>query len=108
MAWKHVDAIYMGGSEELKALRGAVVRTRGAILQQPNHKGDEMPDGDPVDLSPSHFGRVASPYKDMVLIAFLPRPLEVPPPLDQLWRTDSFVARLNWMTFRWQFDIEMP
>lgn len=108
MAWKHVDAIYHGGSEELKALCGAVVRSRCAILGLPNHKGEEMPDGPPVNISPGQFGRVMSPYKDMVLIAFLPRPMQMPPAQESLRYTDFFVARLNWITFRWQFDIELP
>lgn len=108
MAWKHVDAIFRGGSEELAALQGKVVRSRCAILGLPRHRGPDITDGEPVDLSPGHLGRVALPYKDMALIAFMPRARELPPTLDKLWRTDFFVARLNWMTFRWQFDIDLP
>jgi hypothetical protein len=108
MAWKHVDAVYRGGSEELRALQGALVRTRCALHGAHVHKGADVPSTETVHLTAGQLGRVGLPYQDKALIAFLRRPNEAPPPLDRLRLNDFFVVRVNWPTFRAQFDIERP
>lgn len=108
MAWKHVDAIYKGGTEELKALEDCLVRTRCAISSLQVHLGADVPSTTTQSLGSGQLGRVARPYKDMALLVFLRHPGEAPPPLDKLRLKDFFVVRVNWATFRTQFDIERP
>jgi hypothetical protein len=101
-----VAEIYRGGSEELKPLFDALVRTRGAIGGL-KHEGENPPKAI-VHAHAGQFGRVAHPYKDMTLVAFLVQPKEVPPPIEKLRLSEFFVMRVSWADFRSLFDIEVP
>lgn len=108
MAWKRVEAVYYGGSVELKALQGALVRTRGTLQGAQVHKGADVPCTETAHLNAGQLGRLGLPYKEYALIVFLRRSNEAPPPLERLRLNDFFVVRVNWPTFRAQFDIERP
>ena len=108
--WRHADTLFIGGSEQVKALTGRRVRARCALLGANVYDPDNGP-SKKIDVAMWSSGFVANPHPTRadVLIA-LPRP-HTPgaqaTTLEELTRRGGFdVIFVNYRTFREQFDIE--
>lgn len=107
--WRHADTLFIGGSEQVKALTGRKVRARTALLRCNLF--------DPVVAQPAFInvaalavGFVANPHPELAaLLIALPKPNSAAAraaTLDELTRTGGFdVIIVNYPTFRQQFDI---
>jgi hypothetical protein len=104
--WKPAATVFPGGSQQVTALRGRRVRNRVPLLRAAIH--------DPIhhhqttiDVRAYSIGFVASPVNDQVLIAYSKSDAPMTT-IENLMRTGAFdVIRVNWVTFRLQFDIDV-
>ena len=104
--WKRASAVFQGGTEQVLALRGARVRTRAALLGMPINVVEGTPP-QATDVPAGSVGLVANARGADILIA-LPKALGMPvTTLDAFMRSGAFtVVRINWPTFRAQFEVE--
>lgn len=106
-SWQPASAVFLGGTQQIKAMIGARVRNRvhlGSVpLFDPIHHTQAT-----TELLPGTQGFVANPSGANLLVAFSPLPGR--PRFDslaQLQRTGSFkVAVINEPTFKQQFEVE--
>jgi len=104
--WKPASGVFLGGTQQIKSLVGARVRTRTHLLSFPLF--------DPIQNAPATtdipvgtVGFVANPQGDSLLIAFPSQPGHVPRSLTELQRGGRFkVVIVNEPTFKQQFDVE--
>lgn len=105
--WKRASSVFLGGTEQMKQLKGRKVKTRMAL---------RMPVYDPIqnkveslDLAAGTVGLVANPHPTLFqfLIAVPTKPGANLTTLDSLMRNaDVKVVIVNEPTFKQQFDIE--
>ncbi len=104
--WKPASAVFHGGTQQLLSLRGHRVRTRVPLLQMPIN-GAARGSPQTLDVPVGSVGLLANPLGEDILIAFPAlhgAPLTT---LDALMRSTAFnVVRINWPTFRAQFEVE--
>lgn len=104
--WKPAYAVFLGGTQQIRGLVGARVRTRTRLLSFPLF--------DPIhnthattDLVAGAVGFVANPHGTDLLIAFPAHPGTSPASLADLQRIGHFkVVIVNEPTFKQQFDVE--
>ena len=104
--WKPASAVFLGGTQQIKSLVGARVRTRMHLLSFPLF--------DPInnaplttDLPVGAVGFVANPHPSGLLIAFPSHPGIPPTSLTELQRGGGFkVVIVNEPTFKQQFEVE--
>ena len=104
--WKSASAVFQGGTAQVLALKGKRVRARAAL------QGIQLNvvEGNPpqtADVPLGSVGLIANPSGADILIA-MPKALGVSvTTLDALTRSGAFmVVRVNWSTFREQFEVE--
>jgi hypothetical protein len=104
--WKPASAVFLGGTQQIKALIGARVRNRvhlGSVpLFDPIHHKQAT-----TELIAGTVGFVANPNGANLLLAFASAPGQIPASLAQLQRTGNFrVVVVNEPTFKLQFEVE--
>jgi len=105
--WKNASSVFLGGTEQIKQLKGRRVRARTALqlkVYDPIHNSDES-----MHLAPGTIGLVANPHPTRFdfLIVFPTKPGPAPTSLDSLTRGGDFkVLMVNEPTFKLQFEIE--
>jgi hypothetical protein len=104
--WKPASVVFQGGTQQVVALSGKRVRSRASLMQVPIHDALNATHRT-LDVPIGTLGLVANPVKDEILIA-LPKVHGTSlTTLDALMRANAFhVIRVNWPTFRMQFEIE--
>lgn len=111
MIWKKASVVFQGGTQEATRLLGKRFRVSGSMtgvptydIRRPNNIGVtiDLPKG-----TLGYIGQVASDALDKITLA-VPQGGALPPSLDKLARSGSFhVVRVNWPTFRANFEIEV-
>lgn len=104
--WKPASVVFLGGTKEALGLKGRKVKNRVALFSSPlydpvHHKNNT------VDVKASSIGILANAIGNELLVAYSITPGVAPASLEALMRTNTFfVIKVNWPTFRMQFDIE--
>jgi|GEM_PF-5692976 len=104
--WKSASAVFQGGTAQVLALKGKRVRARSALQGvQVNVLEGNPPQTANVPLG--SVGLIANPSGADILIA-MPRALGMAvTTLEALTRSGAVtVIRINWPTFREQFEVE--
>lgn len=105
--WKIASSVFMGGTEQIRQLKGRRVRTRTALrlpMYDPIHNRDES-----ISLAAGTVGLVTNPHPTLFqfLIAFPTKAGNELTTLDRLARNgDVKVVIVNEPTFKQQFDVE--
>jgi hypothetical protein len=104
--WKPASAVFMGGTQQIKSLVGARVRTRTHLLSCPLFDPIQNTPGT-TDIPVGAVGFVANPHGESLLIAFPSHPGTLPRSLTELQRGGRFkVVVVNEPTFKQQFEVE--
>ena len=108
--WKPASSLFLGGTEQIKALKGRKVRPQmalqGALVYDPIHNRDDR-----FTVHAGMIGFVANPHPSRadLLIAFSMTPSSNAGSLDALVRTGTFkVVVVNEPTFKFHFEVEIP
>ena len=105
-SWKPASAVFLGGTQQIKALVGVRVRTRTSLQSFPLFDPFRKTPGT-TNLAAGAVGFVANPQDANLLIAFPSSAGVVPASLKDLQRTGFFkVVVVNEPTFKHQFDVE--
>ena len=104
--WQPGATAFIGGTAEALKLKGRRVKNQvplyGCSLYDPIQHSDKK-----IDLQPNTIGVIANALMDEFLVAYPISPVSAEPTLEGLTRSGSFhVIRVNWPTFRMQFQIE--
>lgn len=104
--WQPGAMAFIGGTAEALKLKGRRVKNQvplyGCSLYDPIQHSDKK-----IDLPLGTVGVIANAVMDELLVAYPIAPIPVEPTLDCLTRSGSFhVIRVNWPTFRMQFQVE--
>ena len=102
--WKKVEQVFRGGTQAALALKNSRVRTRTNLIGM--RLNDAVRPGK-IDVPNAAIGIISHAEMDDVLIGFAKGPPE-PTTLDALVKHKAgfYVIRVNWPTFKAQFDIE--
>ena len=104
--WQPGATAFIGGTAEALKLKGRRVKNQvplyGCSLYDPIQPSDKK-----IDLPLGTVGVIANALMDEFLVAYPIAPVPADPTLEGLIRFGSFhVIRVNWPTFRMQFQIE--
>lgn len=104
--WQSGSTAFTGGTAEALKLKGRRVKNQvplyGCSLYDPIQHSDKK-----IDLPLGSVGVIANALMDEFLVAYPAVPIPGEPTLEGLTRSGSFhVIRVNWPTFRMQFQIE--
>jgi citrate lyase alpha subunit len=107
LRWKSASAVFQGGTAQVLALKGKRVRARVALQGIPVN----VLEGNPpqtVDVPLGSLGLIANPSHADILIA-MPKALGMAvTTIEALTRSGAItVIRINWPTFREQFEVEV-
>jgi len=105
--WKNASSVFLGGTEQIKQLKGRRVRPRTALrvgVYDPIHNSNES-----IELAAGRVGLIAHPHPTLFhfLIVFPTKLNSAITTLDNLGRSGDFkVVIVNEPTFKHQFEIE--
>ena len=106
--WKVASAVFTGGTEQIKQLKGRRVRTKRQLelnAYDPIHNRQET-----VTIRPGSIGILSNHHPSqlsMLLIAFDQRPNAIITTLESMTRGNAFkVIVVNEPTFKMQFEVE--
>ena len=108
-AWRPVSSVWTGGTNELLKFKGArvrVARTCSPLLNDPTARTPPKQ----VSLPAGRVGILTEARMLDIYVAFLNDATAQVTSRDALLRTpkEVFAVRLNWPTFKAQFEIEIP